>query len=219
VAVFLTEEQIDDSGYDIVGFTNEVVQAEFDYQLDRALIRGDAVKKPMGLLKSSHCVTIDKESGQSAALVAENVINMLSRRCSSSPGDNWIILYNQDLEPFLTSMFLPTGPNSGELVYMPAGGLAGNKYATLGGYPCMASEHCSTAGKEGDIIFWNAKDYVSINKGGINTYASPHVKFLEDMNCLKFTFRVNGRPMYDEPIKMEQSAKLRSSIITVEDRI
>ena len=86
------------------------------------------------------------------------------------------------------------------------------------GKPVIPTEHCSTLGTEGDIVLTNFKYYISINKGQVNQLASPHVQFLRDLLCLKFTFRVNGRPAYDTPLTLENSANKRSAIITLETR-
>jgi len=219
VAVFLTEEMISDTGYAIEQFTGEVVQAEIDYLLDRALIRGNGVKKPLGIINSAGTVTQLEEGSQAAdTILAENIDNMWSRRLGSGAGDDLIWLYNQDCEPQLGKLFYATGTNSGQLVFMPPGGLSEKGYATIKGRPAIPSEHCSTVGTIGDIILANMKYYFSINKGQVNQLSSPHVEFLRDLMCLKFTFRVNGRPAYDSPITTEQSALTRSPFVVLETR-
>lgn len=219
VAVFLTEEMVSDSGYAIEQFVTEVVQAEIDYQLDKALIRGNGVGKPLGILSSGARVTVSKEGGQAAnTVVAENVLNMWGRRLTGGAGDDLVWLVNQDVETLLPKMYLATGSNSGQLTYMPPGAFAERPYATLQGRPVIPSEHCSALSSEGDIMLVNFKDYLSINKGVLNQLSSPHVAFLQDMNCLKFTFRISGRPMYDTPVTVENSANQRSAFITLQAR-
>lgn len=219
IAVFVTEEMLSDSGYAIEQFASEVAQAEIDYQLDKSLLRGDNVGKPLGILNSDSRVVQAKESGQAAnTIVSDNLLNMWSRRLSAGAGDDLVWLINQDIEPQLAKQFISTGSNSGELVYMPPTGLSDSPYATLNGRPVIPSEHCSTLGTEGDIILSNFKYFLSINKGQVNQLASPHVKFLQDLLCIKFTFRVSGRPAYDKPVTVEQSNKTRSAFITLADR-
>ena len=219
VAVYLTEEMLADSPYLIEQFVTEVVQAEIDYQLDRAIIRANGVKKPLGILNSPGKVAQAKQNLQAAnTIVAENIDNMWSRRLGSGAGDDLVWLINQDTEPQLGKLYYATGANSGQLVFQPPTGLSGNSYGTIKGRPVLPSDHCSTLGTEGDIILANWKYYMSINKGQVNQLSSPHVEFLRDILVLKFTFRVNGRSAYDEPIRTEQSASTRSPFITLETR-
>lgn len=219
IAVFLTEEMIADSAYMVEQFTTEVAQAEIDYQLDRALIRANGVGKPLGILASPSRVTVAKEAGQAAnTIVAANIEKMWMRRLEAGAGDDLVWIYNQDIEEQLGKLAMATGSSSGQLVYQGPTGLAGAPYGTLKGRPMIPSEHCSTLGTEGDLILVNFKQYLSINKGQVNQLASPHVQFLRDLLCVKFTFRVNGRPAYDTPVRTEQSALTRSAFITLETR-
>jgi len=216
IAVFLTEEMLSDSGYAIEQFVTEVAQSEIDYQLDRALIRANGVGKPLGILNSASRVTVAKESGQLAAtIVSDNILKMWARRLDAGAGDDLVWMINQDIEPQLGKLSLATGSASGELTYTPPGGFSERPYATLMGRPVIPSEHCSTLGAEGDIILCNFKHYLSINKGQVNQLASPHVQFLRDLLCIKFTFRVNGRPAYDSPVTLEQSVSTRSAFVTL----
>ncbi|MCR9295571.1 MAG: phage major capsid protein [bacterium] len=219
VAVFITEEMLSDSGYAIEQFIIESVQEEIDYQLDRALLRGKGSGAPVGILESSARIAVPKETSQTAdTIVSENLSKMWARRLESTPGADLVWLYNQDIEPQLHKLFYATGANSGQLTYMPPGGLSESPYATLMGRPMIPTEHCSTLGDEGDIMLCDFKYYLSVNKGQINQVASPHVQFLRDLLCIKFTFRISGRPMYDTPITFEQSAQTRSPFITLATR-
>lgn len=219
VVVYITDEMLEDSGYALEQFVTEAVQAEIDYMLDRALLRGDGVSKPLGIFQTPAKVTVSKEGGQSGGtLVADNVLKMWARRMPPTPGSDLVWLTNQDIEPQLHKMALATGSSSGQLVYTPPGGFSDRPYATLMGRPVIPTEHASTLGTEGDISLVDFGHYLTANKGQINQMSSPHVEFLRQVNCLRFTFRINGRPFYDTPLRLEQSANLRSAFITLETR-
>ena len=218
VAVYLTEEIIEDSAYAVQQFTTEAVQAEIDYMLDRALFTGNGVQKPLGFLNSPARVTVPKLLAQGAgSLVADNILDMWARRAPEKAGQDYVWLCNQDIEPQLHKIYLSTG-SSGQLTYTPPGGFSGAPYATLMGKPVIPSEHCKTLGTEGDLVLVDLSEYLSVNKGAISQTSSPHVQFLRDINVIKFTFRINGRPFYDEPLTMENSANKRSAFITLESR-
>ena len=219
VAVFITEEMLSDSGYAIEQFVTEVVQSEMDYMLDRSLLIGDGVKKPLGCLKSPCRVVVPKESLQAANTInADNILKMWGRRLEAGAGDELVWLVNQDVETQLPKLYLSTGSSSGQLVYMTPAGFADRPYATLQGRPVINTEHCPALGSEGDIALVNLRHMISVNKGAVNQLSSPHVQFLRDLLCIKFTFRVNGRPLYDRPFRMENSANERSPFIVLEAR-
>lgn len=219
VVVYLSEEMLSDSGYAIDQFVTEVVQAEIDYALDRALLQGNGVQQPLGIFKSPARVTVSKESGQAANTVnADNILKMWARRLDPAAADDNIWLVNQDVEALLPKLSLATGSSSGQLVFMTPAGFSGRQYATLQGCPVINCEHSSALSAEGDISLVNFKYYLSINKGQVNQLSSPHVQFLRDLQCLKFTFRVNGRPLYDSPLTVENSSNKRSAFITLEAR-
>ncbi len=219
VAIYLTEEMLSDSGYAIEQFVTEVVQAEMDYMLDESLLIGDGVKKPLGILKSASLVVVPKESGQAnGTVLTENILNMWGRRLEAGAGDDLVWLVNQDVETILPKMFLATGSSSGVLTYQGPGGVSGQPYATLQGRPVISCEHCPALGQVGDIVLANFKYYLSITKGQVNQVASPHVQFLNDIQCIKFTFRVNGLPMYDTPLTVKNSTNKRSAFIALATR-
>lgn len=84
----------------------------------------------------------------------------------------------------------------GSSVYMPAGGLSGQPYATLLGLPVIAIEQASALGDAGDIILADFQDgYILAEKGGIQTDMSIHVQFLYDESIFRFVLRVDGQPV------------------------
>ena len=79
-------------------------------------------------------------------------------------------------------------------IYMPAGGLSGQPYATLFGRPVIAIEQCPTLGDVGDIIFADLSGYILAEKGGIESAMSIHVKFDYDESVFRFVTRLDGQP-------------------------
>ena len=83
------------------------------------------------------------------------------------------------LEAQLFSMSLAVG-TGGVPVFMPAGGAAGQPFSTLFGRPIVASEYGATLGTVGDIMLIDPTQYTLIDKGGIQTATSIHVRFVYD---------------------------------------
>lgn len=191
---YATDELLQDAvaleGYIRTAFVNE-----FGFQIDDAIINGTGAGMPMGILNAGCLVSVPKEAGQAAAtVVTENVVKMYSRLFASSrPNAVWLI--NQNIEPQLFTMSLSVG-TGGIPVYMPAGGLSGQPYATLFGRPVIAIEQAQTLGTQGDIMFCDfANGYILAEKGGIQTDMSIHVQFLYDESVFRFVLRVDGQPV------------------------
>ncbi|MCJ7564810.1 MAG: phage major capsid protein [Candidatus Aminicenantes bacterium] len=191
---YATDELIQDAaaleGVIRVGFVSE-----FGFLLDDAIINGTGAGQPLGILNGGCLVSVDKETGQKAAtVVAENVIKMYSRIFAQSrPNAVWLI--NQNIEPQLFTMSLAVG-TGGIPIYMPAGGLSGQPYGTLFGRPVIAIEQAATLGTVGDIIFADLTNgYILVEKGGIQSDMSIHVRFVYDESCFRFVMRVDGQPV------------------------
>jgi HK97 family phage major capsid protein len=92
-------------------------------------------------------------------------------------------MINQDVTPQLIQMNLGVG-TGGQLTYMPPGGLSQTPYGSLFGAPVIEIEQCPTLGTVGDIALCAWSEYQAIEKGGIQTASSIHVRFIFDETVL-----------------------------------
>jgi len=213
VVVYLTQELIDDNGYALEQWIRQAVQREIQFMVGDSLFNGNGGGRPLGILNSPVMVQVAKESGQAANTIrSENILNMYSRRRTGQPLDGYCWYINQDAEPQLFSMTLGSGGQNG-VVYMPPGGLSAKPYATLMGLPVVPTEFNQTVGTFGDIVLGNFGQYLTINKGGVQELASQHVEFLREQIALKFTFRIDGRPMYGAPTTPKNGNNTQSDFI------
>jgi HK97 family phage major capsid protein len=189
---YATDELITDAAA-LEGFIRQAFVGEFGFLRDDAIINGSGAGQPLGILNAGCLVSVAKETGQKAdTIVAENIVKMYSRMFARSRA-NAVWLINQDIEPQLFTMSLAVG-TGGVPIYMPAGGLSGQPYATLFGRPVIAIEQCPTLGDVGDIIFADMSGYILAEKGGVETAMSIHVKFDYDESVFRFVMRVDGQP-------------------------
>lgn len=191
---YATDELLQDATA-LEAWIGRAFAAEFDFKIADAIINGDGAGKPLGILNAPCRVTITAETGQAATtIVAENIIKMWARRFGPNSG-NYVWLINQDIEPQLYTMNLAVG-TGGIPVYMPAGGLSGTPYGTLFGRQVIPCEQCATLGAAGDIILADLSQYVMIDKGGIQSASSIHVKFTTDETAFRFVYRCDGQPLW-----------------------
>lgn len=202
VVVYVSNEMLEDASYTLSQYVTRAVRDELNFQTGKAVTQGIGGKEPLGYQKAPCKVVVPKVTDQTADTIwAENILAMWARRLSSSGANDsdYIWTYNQNCEPQFASFQLGSGGNGG-LAYLPPGGLSGSQYATLMGRPTIPTEFNKSVGDEGDIALINLSKMLGIEKGGITEQQSMHVEFLRDMQCLKFTMRLDARPLYKAPI-------------------
>jgi HK97 family phage major capsid protein len=191
---------------------------EFAWLLDDAILNGTGAGMPLGIMQSPSLVSVAIETGQAAdTVVWQNVVKMWSRLWSRSKSQAvWMI--NQDIEPQLYSMSLAVG-TGGVPVYMPAGGASGLPYGTLFGRPVLEVEQTATLGGVGDIVLADLSQYIMIEKGGVESASSIHVKFESDQTTFRFVMRVDGQPTWNAPLTpATASANTLSPFVTLATR-
>lgn len=213
---YATDELLSDS-VALESIIRKAYAEEMAFRLDDAIINGDGSGKPLGVLNSDALVTVAKESGQSAgSVVFENIVKMYSRMWAKSrPNAVWFI--NQDIEPQLFSMSLSVG-TGGSPAYLPANGLAGQPFATLMGRPVIPIEQCQTLGTVGDIILADMSQYITIDKGGVDSAVSMHVRFLYDEQVFRFVYRTNGLPSWNSALTPFKGSKTQSPFVALATR-
>lgn len=214
--LYVTDELLEDA----VALESTVTQAfplEFAFIIDDAIFRGTGAGQPFGFINSPAVVTVSKEVGQaSGTIIAKNVLNMWSR-CWGRSRQNAVWFINQDVEPMLSQMSLPVG-TGGVPVYMPAGGVSGAQYTTLFGRPVIPVEQCSTLGTVGDIVLADLGEYLFIDKGGLQTASSLHVRFLYDEMCYRFIYRCDGLPTWNSTLTPYKGSNTLSPFVVIESR-
>jgi HK97 family phage major capsid protein len=218
VVVYLTQELIDDNGYALEQWVRQAVQREIQFMVGDAIFNGTGGGRPLGILNSPVTVSVAAEGGQSAGtIVSQNILKMYSRRRTGQPVGSYAWFINQDIEPQLFSMTIGSA-GSNQVVYLPPGGLSGSPYASLMGLPVIPTEFNQALGTSGDICLANLGNYLTISKNGVQELASQHVEFLREQVAIKFTFRIDGRPLYDTATTPKYSTNTQSDFIVLAAR-
>lgn len=199
--VYATEELLADTSA-FAALIREEVPNELVFKVEDAIVNGDGAGKPKGFNLTggnSAMVTVAKETGQSAnTIVVENIVKIFSRMYARSIRNSvWLI--NQDVQPQLFTMGVTVG-TGGVPVYLPPGGISGSPFASLMGRPIIMSEYSETLGTAGDIMFVDLSQYLMVDKGGIRSDSSMHVRFLNDEETFRFIYRVDGQPIWNSAL-------------------
>lgn len=213
---YATDELMQDTSA-LESIISRAFSEEFAWMIDNAIFNGDGVGKPQGILNSGALVSVAAQPGQGAGtIVFENIVDMWRRMWARSRQNSvWFI--NQDCEPELQTMAMVVGVG-GVPVYMPANGISGQPFATLMGRPVIPIEQASTVGTVGDIVLADLSQYLMIDKGGMQTASSIHVRFVWDEQCFRFVYRADGQSMWNAPLTPANGTNTLSPYVALETR-
>jgi Predicted phage phi-C31 gp36 major capsid-like protein len=188
----ITEELLQDAAV-LAQFVNDVYADEISYQVDDAILSGDGLGQPLGLINCGALITVTKKSGQGAdTIVWENIVQMYSRLKVRNPANvAWLI--SQECFPELSTMAAGVGLG-GVPVWLPSNYGAGRPYSTLLGYPVLTLEQSPKLGDAGDVVLADLSNYQWTDKNGVQGDTSIHVHFLTDESLFRFRYRCSGAP-------------------------
>ena len=213
---YATDELLQDASA-MESIIMQAFSEEFAWLIDDAILRGNGVGQPLGILNSPALVTVAAEAGQAAATILyQNVLKMRMQMWARSRGNAaWFI--NQDTEEQLATMSLAVGVG-GVPVYLPAAGASADPYDRLFTRPVIPIEQASTLGTIGDINLLDLSQYLMIDKGGMQTASSIHVRFVNDEQCFRFVYRCDGQPMWNVPLTPANGTNVLSPFVALATR-
>jgi HK97 family phage major capsid protein len=200
---YLTDELMEDS-VALEGHVNTWFPMEMGFKLDDAIINGDGVGKPLGILSSGARVTVSKETNQIAAtIVTNNILKMFRRMWGwSLQRGQPIWLVNQNTLEQLATMTIPIGTAGAlaNLFQFPVAN-TGSQFGaqpvgTMLNKPVYCVEQAATVGTEGDVIFFDPSQYIVAEKGGLKAASSIHVAFTTDQSVFRWIMRTQGLPVW-----------------------
>jgi HK97 family phage major capsid protein len=220
----VTEELLEDSAA-LEAWLMMKAPEVLQFKVNDAIVNGDGVGKPLGIIASGARVSVAKESGQAAdTIVSDNIIKMWARLYGPSQlRAVWLI--NQDTLPQLMTMKILIKNAAGSEnvggwpLYLPANSLSGSPFSTLMGRPVIPLQSCPTVGDEGDIILADLAQYLTtIKSGGIRNQTSIHLWFDQGVTAYRWTMRVDGAPMRASTITPKNGSSTLSSFVTLAAR-
>ncbi len=215
-AVYVTEEQLQDTAT-LESYVMRILPEEIRFGVEDSIFNGTGAGMPLGIESSGAVISQPKETQQVAdTVVYENIVKMWSRLWAPSQA-NAIWLHSQDVLPQLMTMTLDVG-TGGVPVYIPQGGASAAPFATIFGRPAFVHESCDNLGDVGDIQLIDPTQYQMIEKGGIQSASSIHVRFLQGETVFKFTYRIDGQPMWNVALTPANSGATVSPFINLAER-
>ena len=215
---YATDEMMEDTTF-LTGLYNRAFSVAIERKLEGDIFDGTGAGVPMGILNSPVLVSVAKEAGQAAdTLIYKNFLKMYVRRWTYGAGvQNLAWFVHPDCEQQMMLMDFPVG-TGGVPVFLPPGGASAAPYSTLFGLPVIPTDHCEALGDKGDVYLNDMSEYILINKGGMKSEMSIHVRFLYGEQTFRFTYRANGMPKRNTALTIKNSSSTRSPFVTLDAR-
>lgn len=215
--VNVTNELLEDSGA-LDGYLRRKAPQKINFKINRAIVGGNGVGQPLGIINAPATVTVAAEGGQTADTIVFNNITKMWSRLYSPCWSRAVWLANQDTLPQLLTMGFPTAATAVP-VFIPPGGLADSPFGRLMGRPIIFTEACETIGDKGDIILADLSQYMTALKaGGIRLDTSMHLYFDYDEMAFRFIIRVAGAPWWSSAITPRASSTALSCFVALAAR-
>jgi HK97 family phage major capsid protein len=188
---YATDELLEDATA-LGSWINQYVPEELRFRVEDAIINGDGVGKPLGILTSPALVGATRTDGNQ--IDGDDIARMWARRWVGANDYVWFAA--PDIMPQLMAIVT----SGGIPLYMPAGGLSVAPFGTLMGRPMIETEYNPKLGTIGDLMLVSPSQYALIQKGGIQSASSIHVSFLTDETAFRFVYRVDGEPYWNSAL-------------------
>ena len=221
---YVTEEMMADAPA-AGAIMQQAFQDELAFEAEQSILRGTGAGQPLGILSAPCLVSVAIETNQTAATIwGPNIVKMWARMPATFRR-NAVWLVNQDVETQLWGLAIEgrygsvsTAADAIPLFY-PAGSLLNaGQYGSLMGRPVIPVEYCSTLGTVGDIVLADLSQYIVIDKGGVQTAESIHVRFAYDERTFRATYRIDGQPWHRSAITPANGSNTQSPFVALATR-
>lgn len=190
------------------------------HKVNSAIIAGDGVGKPQGIINSAFAVSVAAEGSQTADTVNFANVNKMLGRLLPMSLQRAVWLVHPALLEQIRAMRFDLASDTPVPVYMPPSGISGAPYGSLYGRPIMPMmAGVKAPGDVGDIMLVDLKYYYTVMKtSGIKSDVSTHVHFKTDEQLFKFQMRLGGQCPYKAAVNPENGSYSMSGFITLAAR-
>ncbi len=220
VLVFVTDKLLNNAPA-MEQYIKRSASEEIMFLVNDAIINGNGVGQPLGVMNSTATITISSEVGQDVDTILIENINKMHARCHSRARSSAVWFINQDVEPQLEQLSSIVG-TGGIPVYIasPNGypNIAEAPQQRLKGKPVRPIEYCKTLGDKGDILLANLGYYALGVRGGVSEEMSMHLRFDYAETAFRFMFAVDGQSWLQSAITPLNGSNTLSPFVTLAAR-
>jgi HK97 family phage major capsid protein len=202
--VHLSDELVEDAPAIQSHVTRKVGQA-IAAKVNAAIMNGDGLAKPLGLLKAPALVTVTK-TGSGTPIASGDLPAMIGRIVPGSFGNSFWLCHNTVL-PKVWTLTLGNFP-------VMVQDFKTSPYGNILGRPVYVTEFAQDYNTAGDIMLVSPDGYVvAIKAGGLQTAASIHFAFDQNLQSFRTTLRVGGAPLAAAAITRANGSATLSHIV------
>jgi HK97 family phage major capsid protein len=208
LGMFFTTDELNDDAPALAAALTRIFGLEAAFAIEEAIVAGDGVGKPLGILNSPALLTIDKDSGQTAGTVTTGNLSAMaaalwgpSHRTAAWLMGNDAFGQIRALEESTGTSLFEAGPNGERLLLQ---------------MPVELCEYTPPLGSAGDIVLADLGQYIVAQKTQEEqVLSSIHVKFDTDETAFKLRYRVDGAPAWKTPIMPKNSTNEQSAFVAL----
>jgi HK97 family phage major capsid protein len=231
--VYATDELIAD-GPALEAWIMNNMPTELAFRVEDSLFNGTGAGQPAGILNSQAFLSLSP--GATASIVTGTDVEAMWARfwhpglknsiasiatenltagqaVGNVPAAAWFI--DQTVIPQLFSMQVGSGAGPAViLLYHPPGNnpLYG-PYGELLGLPVIPTEHNAVLGTVGDIVLADMSQVLLADKGAVQVASSMHVRFLQNEQVFRFTYRVDAQTTWKKPLTPKNGGNTMSPFV------
>ncbi len=206
--MYVTEEQLNDAAMTDAIVRQSAIE-EINFLVNDALLNGDGVGKPLGILRSDALVSIARAA--TSAISHADILNMW-QRMSARNRNNAVWFINSEAEPQLDQLTFTSGSTG---ILSPYVNYSVTGVMQVKGRPVVVTEFNSALGTAGDILLADMSEYLFWEKGGVNTSVNPWLQWLTSEEAFKFTYRCDGQTSHYSPITPFKGSATQSAFVTL----
>jgi HK97 family phage major capsid protein len=203
---YATDELLQDATA-LESWLSRTVPEELRFKVEDAIINGDGVGKPLGIMNSPALVSVLRVDANE--IDGTDIANMYSRMW---PGGNYVWYGNTSIFPQLAVAAIGNQPAL--LQYnAPLAGSVTN--LSILGFPLILTEYTAALGTTGDLMLADMSQYQAITKGGVQSATSIHVQFVTDETAFRFIYRIDGQPSWHSPLTPKDGGGTKSPFVVL----
>lgn len=209
----VSDKLLNNSPIAVDQFISMAANDEIIFRQSDAIMNGDGVGKPKGILTSGALVSVAKESAQTADTIVTNNITKMYARMPPKWKSGAVWLVNSDVIPQFQGLTIGDQP-----VWIPPGGLLNTPGGTLLGRPIIETEYNPVLGDKGDIIFVNLRAYASGQRGAVRSDSSIHFNFDLNKTAFRWVTEADGQTWMESAVTDFQGSATKSPYVTLDER-
>jgi len=193
---------------------NNLFGEELAFRKQEMVFRGSGSGEALGLINAPNKVSQAKQSGQDADTITHRNITMMLTRIHLKNLNSVVWIINQNTLDQLLNLTVSVGTGGAiSNAFMPNFAGAPGVIGTLWGYPVIPIEQASTLGDLGDIMLTDLSQYKTVDRGGVETAISGHIKFLNNQTAVRFVTHFDGQPKQKAPLTPNKGTSTSSTVL------